>query len=218
MLSPDVRKRLEKARQREKTYRPNEEVGATLKDKTIVMFVGPVAAGKSYLMNHVTETDQDFARTPVFTTREARPDDEPGMFRTIPHDDNTVGALLDDIEAGMVVQYAVHPTSGRLYGSTESDYSAPFNMLATLSGTVAQLQGLPFKNTVIIGVAVAPKTWQKRLEARYPTASEEKSKRLQEARLSLEWLLSRSDVRWIDNTGTDTSKTCLLYTSDAADE
>lgn len=201
MLSPEVEARLNTARQNEKNYQPNSEIAAKLAEKTLVMFVGPVAVGKSFLMNHVAEVAGDFSRVPVFTTRQPREDDEPGMFRYLPHDDAHVSKLLDKIENGGVVQYAIHPTSGRIYGSEITDHPNTYNMLATLSGGVEQLQRMPFKATVTLGVAVPPPTWQRRLAARYPQPSEEKTKRLKEAVLSLEWLLSHDDVRWVTNAG-----------------
>lgn len=201
MLSSETKKRLAAAQQNETTYRPNDAIAAELAGKTLVMFVGPVAVGKSFLMNHVAEADKDFSRVSVFTTREARPDDEPGMFRYLPHDDAHVSKLLDKIENGEVVQYAVHPTSGRIYGSEAADHSNKFNMLATLSGAVAQLQQLPFKDTVVLGVVARPEFWKKRLKKRYPTPNKEEAKRLREAVLSLDWLLSHEEVKWIDNSG-----------------
>lgn len=201
MLSPEVEKRLQAAQQNEKNYQPNGEIAAKLAEKTLVMFVGPVAVGKSFLMNHVAEVAGDFSRVPVFTTRQPREDDEPGMFRYLPHDDAHVSELLGKIENREVVQYAIHPTSGHIYGSEISDHANAYNMLAMLSGGVEQLRHIPFKDTVIIGVAVPPPTWQRRLAARYPQPSEEKTKRLKEAVLSLEWLLSHDDVRWVTNAG-----------------
>ena len=136
MLSPEVEKRLQAAQQNEKNYQPNGEIAAKLAEKTLVMFVGPVAVGKSFLMNHVAEVAGDFSRVPVFTTRKPREDDEPGMFRYLPHDDAHVSELLNKIESREVVQYAIHPTSGRIYGSEISDHPNTYNMLAMLSGGV----------------------------------------------------------------------------------
>ena len=113
MLSPNVAARANEAAKLQTTYMPNATVAAQLKEKNLVMFVGPASVGKSFLMNRIVERDVDFGRVSVFTTREARPDDEPGMFRNLPHDDANVTMLLDKIQRGEVVQYAVHPTSGR---------------------------------------------------------------------------------------------------------
>lgn len=203
MLGPSIEKRLAAARANETTYRPNDEICAKLREKTLVMIVGPVAIGKSFLMNHVAEADADFSRVPVFTTREPRKDDEPGMFRCIPHDDKHLNELLGKIERREVVQYVVHPTSGRIYGSEIIDHPNMFNMLPTLSGIVGHLQKLPFKTTVLIGLSAEPETWRQRLNDRYPTHSPERTKRLAEAVTSIDWLLKNPYVKMVDNTSTD---------------
>jgi len=189
-------------------------VAAQLKEKNLIMFVGPASVGKSFLMNHIMEHDIDFGRVSVFTTREARPDDEPGMFRNLPHDDANVTALLGKIQRGEVVQYAVHPTSGRIYGSEITDYGRPeitdygrpFSMLATLSGIVNTLRKLPFQTTHVIGLAVDPDIWLNRFYERYPEPSDERTKRLQEAAQSLQWLLDPAhiqEINWIDNSSSN---------------
>lgn len=205
MLSPQVAARLAQAAQMQTTYAPNASVSEQLQKKNLVMFVGPAAVGKSYLMNKIVDQDIDFGRVSVFTTREARDDDEPGMFRNIPHDDTNVSALLDKIQRGEVVQYAVHPTSGRIYGSEITDYSKPFNMLATLSGIVNSLRQLPFETTHVIGLAVDPDIWLQRLNGR-PMDPDERVKRLNEAVVSLQWLLDMAnmqEIKWVNNTSSD---------------
>jgi guanylate kinase len=206
MLSPNVAARVNETATLQTTYMPNATVAAQLKEKNLVMFVGPASVGKSFLMNRIVERDVDFGRVSVFTTREARPDDEPGMFRNLPHDDTNVTMLLDKIQRGEVVQYAVHPTSGRFYGSEITDYSKSFNMLATLSGIVNNLRRLPFQTTHVIGLAVDPDVWLQRFYERYPEPSSERTKRLQEAAQSLQWLLDPAhiqEINWVDNTSSN---------------
>ena len=149
----------------------------------------------------------DFGRVAVFTTREARQDDEPGMFRNIPHDNASLTQLLGKIQRGEVVQYAVHPTSGRIYGTEPGDYPKSFNMLATLSGVVDHLRQLPFQTTHVIGLAVEPDVWLRRFYDR-PMSPEERAKRLQEAVVSLRWLLDPAhipEITWVNNTSEDDS-------------
>jgi hypothetical protein len=202
MLSSETTAKLDQAALQQAAYRPNATIAAQLKEKNLVMFVGPASVGKSFLMNHIMDRDIDFGRVSVFTTREPRADDEPGMFRYIPHDDANVGQLLAKIQSGEVVQYAVHPTSGRLYGSEITDYGKPFNMLPTLSGIVNSLRQLPFETTHVIGLAVDPDIWMGRFYERYPVPSDERTKRLEEALVSLEWLLDPAhiqEINWVDN-------------------
>jgi len=203
LLSPEVRTRLKTAQLTQASYRPNAEVSVLLKETSLVMLVGPAAISKSFVMNRISEIDKEFQRVPVLTTREPRPDDESGMFRTLAHDDKNVSAILDQIDRGELVQYAIHPTSGRIYATAVEDYAGTFNLLATLSGAVGQLQSLPFKGTHVIGLTAKPETWKYRFKKRYPQPSEEKTKRLREAKTSLKWLLAQRGIIWIDNSSDD---------------
>lgn len=203
MLSSSIQKQLGEAANSQSSYTPNGQVGKELRTKRLIMLVGPAATGKSYLMNRIAERDTDFSRVSVFTTREARDDDEPGMFRCLPHDDKHVAELLETIKLGNAVQYAIHPTSGRIYGSVLADYPKTYNMLATLSGIVNHLRELPFAHTYVVGLVCDPDIWLKRFYERYPEPSEERTKRLQEAVVSLEWLLNpqnQSSIIWADAT------------------
>lgn len=212
MLSQEVTERLARASANQAKYQPDPAIAAQIKEKGLIMFVGPAASGKSYLMNHISDSDKAFQRVSVFSTRDPREDDELGMFRFYPHDNDNLTILLDKIEARQVVQYAIHPTSGRIYGSEIEDYKGTFNMLATLSGVVGQLSQLPFSSTHVIGLAIQPDIWQKRFNARYPEASVERTKRLQEAIVSLEWLLEddQPTITWADNTSTSSDITVQL--------
>lgn len=203
MLSPSVQKQLEDASKIQSTYTPNAQAGKELRTRQLIMLVGPAVTGKSYIMNRIAERDPDFSRVSVFTTREARSDDEPGMFRCLPHDDKSVTELLETIKLGNAVQYAIHPTSGRIYGSILADYPKTYNMLATLSGIVNHLRELPFAHTYVVGLVCDPEIWLKRFYERYPNESDERTKRLKEAIVSLEWLLTpenQNHIIWADAT------------------
>src|SRR6266536_4418405 len=169
-------------------YHPNEQVGATLNKKHLVMFVGPVATGKTFIMKKIAQAQADFGLVTSFTTREQREDDDPTMFRFLPHNEQHIQHLLSAIEEGEVVQYAIHPTSHRFYGSEPQDYPATYNMLATLSGVVEPMSALPFEKTHRIGLVCQPEVWETWLQKRFPKKNEEQQKRILEAVQSLEWL------------------------------
>jgi len=178
-----------------------EAIARQLASHTLTMIVAPAAMGKSFVMNRAVELDTEFQRTPVFTTRAARPDDEPGMFRTVPHDDKHVGQILDDIDAQAVVQYAIHPTNATIYGTVAGDYeSKRYNLLATQSNAVASLEQAGFEQTYTVGLIASPGTWQQWFERRYRGGDQaERGKRLAEAVLSLDWLLAQPDIAWLIN-------------------
>jgi hypothetical protein len=199
MLSPDVQARLELAHQNENNYLPSDEICRQIGDKVLVMVVAPAAAGKSTVMDAVVGLSGYFARVPVFSTRDARPDDEPGMFRLSPHDDEHVSKLLDKFDANKVVQYAVHPTQGTIYGTETGDYPTKYNLLATLSSVVDGMRQLPFEKTHTIGLITEPEHWRQWFDTRYPADHSERSKRAREAVQSLEWLCQDEQVKWLYN-------------------
>lgn len=200
MSSEDLAQRLSKAVAHQTSYRPNDDIAKQMQEKTLVMLVSPAAMGKSYLIKRATLAAPDLSQVSVFTTRGPRPDDDPGMFRSL-LTDKLVSELLDKIENGNVVQYAIHPTHHTIYGSEISDYRSKYNLLAMLSGAVETMRTLPFGSTVTIGLITNPATWHHRFDAKFPPNHPERAKRLQEAVLSLEWLIDQpnSSLQWLVN-------------------
>lgn len=205
-LSPATIARLEEARVRQNEYQPSETVARVIGEKALLMFVGPSAIGKTYIMNTIAEMDNAFGRVPVFTTRDARNDDDPDMFRHFPFTDQSVNGLIDGFEAvdSTVVQYAVHPTNHHIYGTVVTDYPSEYNMLATLASAVPGLRRLPFQKTHVIGMVTEGGLWAHRFTERFPEDTKERGDRLREARSSLQWLLQQyqddpASVHWIYN-------------------
>jgi hypothetical protein len=181
-------------------YRPNPAISNQLHEKTMLMFVAPGASGKTYIMNYVTKLDTRFQSVVDFTTRDPRTDDDPRLFRHIPHDQKHIDKILEKINQGKLVQYVVHP-SGRFYGTEIHDFPGTYNMLATLSFAVNQLRGLPFKESFVLGIIAEPNTWQGWFNAKFPPSHPEREKRVNEAVASLIWLLQQPEgsVDWIVN-------------------
>ena len=201
-LSPQVQQRLDTAKVMQLAYRPNQDVTELIKQKHIVMFVGPAGCGKSYIMQQIDSSDNDSTRVVDITSRPARPDDTPGAMIYIPHDDENISKMLDHIERGELVQWSVHPTTGYFYATATNGYKSANNMLEVLSSMVTYMRTLPFRRTTVIGVAADPTHWATWFNARFPTGSEERHKRLQEAIMSLEWLTDATHgslVQWIVN-------------------
>lgn len=165
----------------------------TLSEKLLVMMVGPSAIGKSTLMNEIVKNHDDFAYVEAFTTRLARPNEQ------------THYTFIDKKEAlhlqqtGQALTYVEHPTTHAIYGTTLESYPARYNLLDTLSGSVRMYRALPFKRTVTIAVTAPSEQWQKWFLIRYPAATEEAKKRLNEATLSIHWALNDPETQWIVN-------------------
>jgi hypothetical protein len=202
MISSQTEKILETMHAIEKTYQPSKEVADSLRQKNLVMLVGPVAIGKSYLIDLIAANNPEFKQVPMFTTRDARPDDKPNMFRIQPHTDASVLNIFEEIKKANLVQYIVHLTTGRVYGTTATDFSAKYNLLPTLPGVVNALTQLPFAKTSTIYLTARPEVWQMWLSSRYPHKDAERAKRIKEAIISLEWALAdeqQSNISWVEN-------------------
>lgn len=166
-----------------------------LHGKTLVMIVGPTSVGKSSLMNKVVELDTDFARVSGFTTREQRPNDEPGLYRYV--NESEAQAIIASPD---LIQYAINPANNKLYGTTVMDYPGRINLQDTLSGAVEFYKTVPFERHIVISLTAPSETWAQWLTARYPEAGMERAKRLQEAIASIEWSLSQADNHyWLVN-------------------
>jgi guanylate kinase len=201
-LSQSVAERLDRARLLESDYRPNEDVCREIGETILAMVVAPPATGKTTVMERAASLDDDFGLVSVFSTRDARPDDKPGMFRIFPHTDEIVTHLLDKIERQEVVNYAIHPTQDTIYGTEAEDYPRRYNLLATLSNGVEQLRNIPFEKTHVIGLATEPDNYAAWFNRRYPEQNKNRARRLGEAGISLGWLLSEENeglVTWVEN-------------------
>lgn len=190
------------------------DIARALANKTLVMVVGPAAVGKSTLMHAVAEQDSRFGYVRSFTTRPDRGDAQ-STYRHISEEDAM--ALK---ASGKTVTFVRHPTTGFIYGTDASSYLTEFNVLDTLSGTVDAYRTLPFKNTITVSLTTDPDAWQAWLLKRYPVASHERTKRLNEAVLSIEWSLSQTQNHsWLVNPPNglnDTSRRLIEITSGQA--
>lgn len=147
-------------------------------------------------MDLVISLDNDFGRVQGFTTRPPRMGEKSSEYRFLSHKESTIKSILDMTEAGKLVQYAVHPTTGYIYGSDLSDYGHPYTMLDTLASAVPMLRALPFGSIREITVVTEPQELIERI-GRRATTQDEYFKRIDEGRQSLEWSLSQDEMMWI---------------------
>lgn len=173
-----------------------------LATKTLVMIVGPTAIGKSTVMHEILALDDEFSYASSFTTRPKRTD-EVTTYRHI-----TLEEASAINERGAAYTYIKHPTTGIIYGTDDQSFSTAYTLLDTLSGTVSTYQSLPFKRTVRISLTADPADWQQWLDMRFPTPSQDRTRRLLEAWQSIEWSLAQThDHSWIINRPNHTSET-----------
>lgn len=205
-ISPELQARFDAAAARQNDYQPSESVRRIIKNKTLVMIVAPAAMGKSFVISHALAADPRFAQTVSFTTRDPRAGDE-GNMRTIPRDEQHIGALMEMIEAGQVVNYAIFPTTGMLYGTDLMSYSGEINLMPALANSVRGLRQIGFGRTLTVGLVTAPQTWRHWFDMRFPEPTAEKTARLKEALLSIAWSLEDNDIQWLINREDDANST-----------
>ena len=194
----------------ETEYYPSEEVCDALSEVVMVPIIGPLAVGKSTCMGRIITIDpKSFGRVQSFTTRPMREGEPEHEYRW--HDGSPEGLadILEAVEEGELVQYAIHPTTDVVYGSDLSDFSRPYNMLDTLPLAVAPLRRLPFRDMTEITLVMLPRQWQLGLGFRSSqVGGEEMKKRLEEGRRSLIWSLAQGgDMKWVNNVYNQIGKT-----------
>lgn len=198
-LSRDKVNRINHFRRFEELYRPNQQVQRLIGSRTLHMVVAPAVTGKTIVMQQAAELDSTYGRSVTLSTRQPRPDDEPGTFRLLEHTEGNIDKLLNKILSGELVQYKFHPTEHTFYGSEALDHPHEHNMLATLSGGINQLQSVGFKETTVVGLVAEPDSWSARFDKRYPERHPQRLARLREAEISYNDLLVRDDVAWVIN-------------------
>lgn len=173
-----------------------------LANKTLVMIVGPTAIGKSTVMHEIIALDDEFSYASSFTTRPKRTGEDT-TYRHV-----TTDEAMGINERGAAYTYIKHPTTGIIYGTDDLSFTTAYTLLDTLSSTVSMYQSLPFKQTVSISLTADPADWQQWLDKRFPKPSQDRTKRLLEARQSIQWSLAQThDHSWIVNRPNHTSET-----------
>lgn len=138
-------------------YSPSEKVCAEIGRKSIVMFSGPFAIGKTTLMQSIEKMDDNFSRTRSFTTRPCRSFSEQENYRFMPHTEDSIQEILGKATAGELVQGMVHPTTGYVYGSELCDYGdGGTALLDIVPKAIESIKKLPFRESRIIEVVTSP--------------------------------------------------------------
>lgn len=171
----------------------------SLASKTLIMIVGPTGIGKSVLMNQVCALDPRFKRTRSFTTRGPRENDEKNQYFYL-----TPEQLDEHLGNGDVITDVMFPGTDFHYGTLTESYAGDFNLLDTLANSVSTYRSLPFYQTITVSLTTDPTAWASWLNARLPEHDENRIKRLEEARISVNWSLAQTDNHyWLTNTPGD---------------
>lgn len=190
---------IQKLKEMQANYQPNETLRSQLADKTLVMVVGPSAVGKDYCIDQLVGKKPDHSKVRTFITREAREDDNLDQVELLPYDTASLQHIIDEATAGNLVNLAVHPSSSRIYGTRASSFPSKINYLPTLYSATTALDAAGFGSVRVFGVLSEPEEWMSRFNTRH-TDEASRNKRLQEAIDSLHWLENNlSRVNFIYN-------------------
>lgn len=182
-------------------YQPNGDIARELSQKTIVPIIGPTAVGKSTVIEEMLRLDDGFSDVSTTTTRPKREGETAPGWRFLSHDAENLRAIAAKVDAGELVQYAVHPTTGYIYATELQDYPKPFDVIAMLSSAMSDIKKLPFKACKPIALVAQPADWEAWFNNRSSAGDnpDDDAKRLREAQQSVEWLLRHDEVSWVCN-------------------
>ncbi|HEX5395349.1 MAG TPA: hypothetical protein VFW52_03315 [Candidatus Saccharimonadales bacterium] len=170
-------------------YRPAPSVIEHIGRVTLIMLVGPSGVGKSTLIKN-----SGIHFVPSDTTRSPRPGEQNGVdmnFRT------DFDQLAADIKAGNFVQIAPFAT-GELYATRYSSYpESGAAIMPVMAEAVRSFRQLGFDRTISAFV-VPPsyKEWMRRMSEQEMMV-DQRAKRLDEAKVSLEFGLSDKETNFI---------------------
>jgi guanylate kinase len=193
---------VEEIRSLAKNYIPGEEIARDLGRKAIVPVVGPPVVGKNTIMAAACKQEpEDFHKVISFTTRPQEERDTPDTYHFLAHTVENLQRIKQKIAERALVQVAIHPTTGYIYGSEPQEYPAAYNLIDTLSGAVDSMRRLPFGHCATISVSTQPAMWQEWFFGRYETPDDhqEARRRLDEADQSIGWSLQDAHTFWLNN-------------------
>lgn len=168
----------------------------------MVNIIGPNGIGKSSINHMISQLDPKFSVPLGFTTRAPRPNEKLKQYRHVPDTAEGWGQLLRKATAGELVQFAIHATSGMIYGTEPQDYKTAYAVLDMQFQLVEKTRQLGFRAIKDIAIVTTPAEYEKQLsqQRRQINNESEMETRRQEGVLCLEWCLSHGDdIAWVHN-------------------
>ncbi len=174
-------------------YKPSPATLGRLQQVRFVAVVGPTAVGKTTLIREAMKREPSIHLVLNNTSRAPRPDEKEGVDYRF----ETRAAMEKRIEKGEYVQVAPS-LFGDLYATAADDYPIEgTDVLPVLADAMPMFRALPFQDIRCVFL-VPPdwKTWQKRI-AKHKFSPEKLASRMQEARRSLEFALTDTDLHYV---------------------
>jgi len=186
---------LEWLREKKLDYRPSNETRGKLADKVLTMVVGVSAVGKSTIIKKALEINGEGWSTGGSLTTRSRRSDDPEHYRTA-DEGVDVNSFIDLANKNELTNFSV--VGEHVYGSTPDSFPARYNLLPTLTDSVAENERAGFARTNVAYVLAPGEAWKERLQQR--TGDERYTSRLREALVSLSYGLEHvDDIHFIDN-------------------
>lgn len=193
MLSKQTEQYIDTLFAAQATYKPNQSVLQKLKKVTLISFVGASSMGKTTIMDALVSLDPTrFGKTKNFTTRPARPDDDPKRYYYFDHTEKGLAPIFEGIRSHELLQYNIDPFSHYIYGSEINGYTHEYNLADIWSTSIEGFRQLGFGKLYICSVVTEPDEWFARFNQRFAVDNPMRQARLKEAAISLEWSLAQS--------------------------
>lgn len=186
----------------EPIYKPGDQATKAIGDVILGNIIGPSGVGKSSINHLIAQIDPDFSVPLGFTTRPPRPDEKLKPYRHIPDTAEGWAGLLQKAEAGELVQYSFHATTGMVYGTEPQDYLTKYSVLDMQFQFVEKTRALGFKAVKDVAIVTTPTGYDKQLQVQSQLIDNpaDMEKRRQEGILCLSWCLNQdSDIMWAHN-------------------
>lgn len=189
--------KLEWLKQKKLEYQPSLETREKLAGKVLTMVVGVSAVGKSTIIEKALEVNgEGWAIGGSLTTRGRRSDD-PDHYQTADEGIDT-DSFVELVSGGKLTNFSI--VGEHLYGSTPDSFPERYNLLPTLTDSIAENEKAGFERTNVAYILAPGKVWEERLLERANDKSH--AQRLREALISLNYGLEHlNDIHFIDNPG-----------------
>lgn len=186
---------------REETFRYLEKIhpsytfdaatyGRMLGNVSLIALIGPTAAGKSTLVQKVTELDPEITPMISTMTRAARPNESPYN-----RPDTPMTTFKEAVENRSVVHYFPSPT-GEIYGTFPDGFTAPITIGEIASSTLDQINNIGLRELWPIYTLMSGSTYATRI--RLDRIQDPSMKgRIQEGLSSLDFAEDNHDHSWL---------------------
>lgn len=178
------------------SYRPSQAVLDQLTGLDVVVVVGPTGVGKTTLIDAAVAQDPAVRLIPSDMSRHPRP----GERDSIDCNFRSREEMLAYKERGEYVNVAQGLNGGDIYATHPNSFPREgIGIMPLFSDVVPEFRALPFGSLKVLYVLPPSWTiWQERMNTRDFT-SEQRQRRLEEARQSLEFALRDTEVLFLVN-------------------